>query len=135
MRKKIFLIFGIILVISILILMITVFIDKKTNLKDKIEDSDKQEIIDKIEKKLKEIGTKKKDLNFNDLIEDCISIKQKGKVIYAQEKTIDNITEYIGNGYKIKQYYGGECIEWVVYNNKDEIIWEYLKTYPLEKSN
>ena len=72
-------------------------------------------------------------INYKAMNEDMRSIKKNQTIKNAKlvDKKHGASRTYKGDGYLIKEFYGGEVIEYVIYVNNKE-IWHYSKVYPLE---
>ena len=70
-----------------------------------------------------------KDINYEELFKDIESINSKQTPIYAKEKETN---KYNGKGYYIKEFQGGEVIEYTFYTSTDKEIYNYKKIVSLE---
>lgn len=106
---------------------------------------------DKIESKIKLSKDEKNSLNYEQLIEDIKSVEDGHGVKYAKKKekqTTDNkIVDiinagndlinsngdlYIGDGYTISYFIGGELIQYEFYTNDSKLIYSVKEYVPLE---
>ena len=76
---------------------------------------------------------KRNSVNLKNLSEDIESIIKDGTIKNAKlntEEYIGSGHKYYGEGYLIEEVYGGEAIEYILYQNNEK-VWNYLKVYPM----